>query len=130
MKTRVVMTLSALFMAVLGLAATFFPQELLASLGTPPAEGPAVLLEAGGALYLAFAVLNWMVRGHLIGGIYGRPVALSNFLHFGVVAISLTKDVVATSQPAAVVVGTLVYAAFALCFGVMLFTHSRSDRET
>src|SRR5204862_7388254 len=33
------------------------------------------------ALYLGFAVLNWMGCVVLFGGIYGRPVALGNLCH-------------------------------------------------
>jgi hypothetical protein len=60
MKTRLLMDSSAAFYAVLGLAATVLPQELLAHAGAP-AHGPTVLLiQMLGALFVGFAVLNWL----------------------------------------------------------------------
>jgi hypothetical protein len=36
------------------------------------------------ALYLGFTMLNWMVKGSLITGIYNQPIAVGNFMDFGV----------------------------------------------
>ena len=122
-KTRWLLSASALFMAVLGLATTFAPQELLAAICAPD-QGPVVIVvQATGALYLGFAMLNWMARGSLIGGVYNRPVALANFLHFAVAAMGLVKAAWTGPPAAALVVAALVYAAFAAGFGRVLFTH-------
>ena len=113
---------SALFMAVLGVATSFLPQEILRYTGTVPAPLINSVVQACGALYLGFAILNWMARGVLIGGIYGRPLALGNFLHFVVVAVTLAKVVVDLRLP--LVVGlTAAYSVFAVWFGLVLFTH-------
>ena len=77
MKTRALMSLSAAFLAVLGVAAIFLPHEVLAHVGGR-AEGTSVLLiQLLGALYLGFAMLNWMNRGNRIGGIHARPVSMA-----------------------------------------------------
>lgn len=75
-----------------------------------------------GALYLGFAMLNWMARGVLIGGIYSRPVAFGNFLHFAIVAMALTKAMLSELQSAEFGVGLALYATFAIWFGLVLFT--------
>ena len=123
MNTRMLMGGSALFMAILGIAATFFPQEILGYLGTPSDGRQVLVVQVAGALYLGFAILNWLARGNLIGGIYSRPLALGNFLHFVVVAITLVRALFAGPRTLDVVVGTVVYSVCALGFGIVLFTH-------
>ncbi|MES1241684.1 MAG: hypothetical protein ABUT39_08690 [Acidobacteriota bacterium] len=123
MKTRSLMTLSAILMAALGIAASFLPQEILSYFGADP-RGPGVLLvQITGALYLGFAILDWMARGNLIGGIYSRPVALGNFLHFAVVAITLLKALLGGARAEILLAGVVVYSAFAVWFGLVVFTH-------
>ncbi|HEY0702446.1 MAG TPA: hypothetical protein VGD60_06745 [Candidatus Acidoferrales bacterium] len=124
------MTLSAAFMAALGLAATFLPQEIAARYGASGAGAPLTLLiQIAGALYLAFAILNWMVRNSPIGGIYNRPLALANVVHFAVAAITLLKaelprSAVApfTHSPEAIA-ATILYSVFAIWFGLVLMSH-------
>ncbi len=91
MHSRILMITSAAFLAVLGLATSFMPQEVLGLHGTVPDTPTVLLVQMTGALYLGFAILNWTARGVLIGGIYARPVALGNFLHFAMVAVMLIK---------------------------------------
>ena len=110
-------------MAILGVIASFFPQEILAYSGSHPAGLGVLLVQICGALYLGFAALNWMARANIIGGIYSRPVALGNFLHFAVVGVVLLKALIAGYKASEVVVGTVAYSAFAIWFGLVLFTH-------
>ena len=56
------MSLSAAFLAMLGVGITFLPQELLAHVGAPSDHTVILLIQMLGALYLGFAVLNWMSR--------------------------------------------------------------------
>jgi hypothetical protein len=130
MSTKILMTLSALFMATLGVAASFMPQELLAHYGSGP-DGLAVLLvQVVGALYLGFAILNWTARANLIGGIYSRPVALANFLHFAVVAVTLSKAMIGgSSRTSELIVGSLIYSALAVWFGLVVFTHPIQNKQ-
>jgi hypothetical protein len=76
------MTLSAALTAALGVGGSFLPQEILARFESAPDWFPILVVQVAGALYLAFAILNWMARGNLIGGIYASPLALGNFMHF------------------------------------------------
>jgi len=117
------MGVSALFMAILGALASFLPQEILVYAGSHPEGFGVLVVQITGALYLGFAGLNWMARANLIGGIYSRPVALGNFLHFAVVGVVLLKALLAGQNAAEVVVGAVAYSAFAISFGLVLFTH-------
>lgn len=124
MRTNALMSSSALFMACVGLAATFFPHELVVRFD-PLAQGFAVLVvQITGALYLGFAILNWTARRSVIGGIYNRPIALGNFLHFLMVFLVLLGGA-AWRMGLLALAFTLLYALFAVWFGVVLFTSPR-----
>ncbi|HEY0155775.1 MAG TPA: hypothetical protein VGF28_00635 [Thermoanaerobaculia bacterium] len=115
---RLIMAVSAAFMAILGVAATFAPDELLPRLGAPATPALTLAIQLLGALYLAFAILNWTARQSLIGGIYNRPVALGNMLHFTAGALALIKGAAGTELVAL----AALYALFAVAFGWVLFT--------
>ena len=120
MHTRYLMISSAIFMVLLGLATSFFPIEVLSMHGTAPDNATLLLVQMMGALYLGFAILNWMARGVLIGGIYARPVALGNLLHFGMVGMMLSKAAfVHGAVPLAA--SAFVFSVFAIWFGVVSF---------
>jgi hypothetical protein len=129
MHTKTLMTLSALFMAILGLACTFMPQEIAARYGAAANEPTTLLIQVTGALYVAFAILNWTVRNSPIGGIYNRPIAMANVLHFVVVALALLKETLlhAAAAPLArspgIIAATVLYAVFAIWFALVLTTH-------
>jgi hypothetical protein len=115
------MTLSAAALAALGIAASFLPQEILSRAAMPADRFPVALIQLAGALYVAFAMLNWSAKGALLGGIYGRPIVLANFTHFAIGAIALGKIVAVGELHAEAVVLTAVYVLFAMWFGFVLF---------
>ncbi len=124
MNTKLLMSLSAVFMAALGICATFLPQEILARAGCACGAAGVLVIQVAGALYLGFAMLNWMARSNLIGGIYSRPVAIGNLIHFAVVAITLAKAVAGGSlRTSETIAACIVYSAFAVWFGLVVFIH-------
>ena len=78
-------------MGAFGIAASFFSHELLRLAGAAVQTPTVLLMQVCGALYVGFAFLNWYLRSFVIGGIYNRPLALANLLHFAVVAVTLVK---------------------------------------
>ena len=120
MHSRILMMTSAAFLAVLGLVTSYMPQEVLGLHGTVPDTPTLLLVQMMGALYLGFAILNWTARGILIGGIYARPVALGNFLHFAMVAVMLIKAAIVHGVVPLAISAT-VFSVFAIWFGVVLF---------
>ncbi len=120
MHSRILMITSAAFLAVLGFATSFMPQEVLGLHGTVPDTPTLLLVQMMGALYLGFAILNWTARGILIGGIYAKPVALGNFLHFAMVAIMLIKAAIVHGVLPLAISAT-VFSVFAIWFGLVLF---------
>ena len=121
--TKTLMLSSALFLFALGLLTTFAPQELLAADHLPPHSIALLAVQAAGGLSLGFAMLNWMAQDILIGGVYSRPVALGNLLHFFAVAMALLKAVAAGQRSPLLLAATLLYAIFAIWFGLVVFTH-------
>ena len=115
------MSSSAIFMGILGIAASFLPQEILIYFDSHANKPVVLIVQITGALYMGFAILNWMAKGNLIGGIYSRPVALGNFLHFTIVALALLKALIAGQNAIEIVMGTAVYLIFAMWFGFILF---------
>ncbi len=108
-------------MLVLGFLLTFAPREVLGRSGIEAPLIAILLIQAAGALYLGFAVLNWMGKDNLIGGIYGRPVALGNFVHFFVMSLTLLKALTAAHAMPMLWVAAFVYVVFAIWFGLVVF---------
>ena len=122
MSTRLLMIVSAALLVVAGLVASFVPREILIFLGARPDPLMVVFVQLTGALYLGFAMLNWMAREGLMGGIYGRPVVFANFTHFMIAALALVKALIAGPRPMALVVATFLYAVLCLAFLWVSFT--------
>ena len=120
MHTRVLMIASAALMAVIGLAASFMPQEVLGLHGTVPDNATVLFVQMAGAVYLGFAMLNWSARRILIGGIYAKPVAAGNTLHFAMVAITLIKAAMAFGA-IELAFSAAVFSVFAIWFGLVMF---------
>jgi hypothetical protein len=119
------MAASAAFMALAGVAGSFLPEETLKFVGTEPDTPTVILVQVTAALYMGFAILNWMARGSVLGGIYGRPVTMGNFLHFAVVAALLVKAAI-VHQALGLALLAAVYSIFGVWFGYVVFTHPGS----
>jgi hypothetical protein len=121
MNTKVLMGSSALVMGAAGVAGLFMPQEIAAALGISATGALPSLLQIHAALLLAFAMLDWMAKDSLIGGIYNRPVLVGNVTHFAIGAITLLKLVVRNAAPP-IIAATVIYVVFAIGFGMLLFS--------
>jgi hypothetical protein len=128
MNTRILMTISAFIMGVAGIILSFLPHEILTYLNSS-AGGilDGLILQLLGALYFAFAMVNWTARSNLIGGIYARPVAVGNLTHFAIGALALIKGY-SSSQEALILSLALIYSLFAVLFAIVIFTHPVKDK--
>ena len=114
---------SGLFLGVLGITFTFIPDEIVSGLGETPSPMSILPLQLLGALYIGFALLNWMAKESLIGGIYNRPIAIGNFTHFAVGAMALIKIITKIQTHSEVVISLAsVYVIFAILFGYVFRT--------
>lgn len=91
MNTKHLMVASSFITGLIGVAASFLPEEILNKVGQGTSEFFILIIQIAGALYLGFAIMNWMAKTVLIGGIYARPLCMGNFLHFAIAAIVLIK---------------------------------------
>jgi hypothetical protein len=121
MNTKLIMTASAVFTAIIGLGCSFLPKELLNYAGITELQLFPLIIQVLGSLYLGFAILNWMAKGNLIGGIYSKPVALGNFMHYFVGGMALIKYFINHQDMPMVLVPAVIYVLFALLFGKVAF---------
>ena len=127
MNTKILMAGSAAFLGVSGVLLEFFPHEVLAYAGVMPTGFAPVVLQMLGAAYFGLAMTNWMAKSVLIGGIYARPLAIGNLAHFLIAALALVKYAATAGTSPAVCAVAAVYSAFAVLFGIVLFTHPASS---
>jgi hypothetical protein len=121
------MTSSAILMGLAGILLSFLPQEIGAYMQW--GETNPIILQILGALYFGFAMVNWMSRGNLIGGIYNRPLAVGNFSHFLIVALALIKVSMKSSLSSSLIAITIAYSLFAIAFGYIFFTHPVKESQ-
>lgn len=119
MNSKLIMMSSAIFLGLAAVLFTFLPQEIVAFLGLE--AGNSIIFQILGALYFGFAMLNWMGKSSLIGGIFGRPVALGNFSHFAIAGIALAKWEMKNQVYGGMAVLTGIYLIFAVLFGLIVF---------
>ncbi len=115
MNTKKLFMSSALFLALFGLALTFASQELMATTTVQQAFVGQLL----GAALCGFALLNWMSKGTVMGGIYGRPLAMGNLVHFTIGGLALLK-MAGQLQPA------WLFMTLAICYLVFAALFARA----
>ena len=128
MKTKWLLSSSAVIMGLLGLAGTFIPEEIAKLLGIASTPVTLILLQIIGGLYLGFAMLNWFTRSSLIGGIYNKPVVLGNLMHCIVVFFALIRQL---AEQFHIILGilTLVYFGFAVWFTLVMRSNPLSSQS-
>lgn len=128
MNTKLLMTISASTMGVTGIVLSFLPHELLNYLGsTTGTILDALILQILGALYFAFAMVNWTAKANLIGGIYSRPIAVGNLTHFTIGSLALIKGYF-SSHETAILTLSVIYTVFAILFAIVFFKHPVKDK--
>ena len=130
MSTKLIMSASAIVMGVMGILATFMPQEILNYFGVSASDTLSIIIQIIGALYVAFGLLNWMSKDNKIGGIYGKPLAKGNFAHFFIAGMALIKGAMSGifSSPILLIL-TGVYVLFAILFILIAFTDLIKTKE-
>jgi hypothetical protein len=121
MNTRWLMRASAIYIALIGIAGTFMPQEILRLAGVEAAPMLTLGLQVAAAAHLGFAVLNWTAQGVLIGGIYARPLALGNFTHFLVSGLALIKAAASGLHAPPVLIAAAIHAIFGGLYAFVAF---------
>ncbi|MBL4707772.1 MAG: hypothetical protein JKY48_04955 [Flavobacteriales bacterium] len=130
MNTKIILISSCIFLGISGILLTFIPEEIISSFGITANPISTLFFQLLGALYLGFAMLNWMAKGVLIGGIYNKPIAIGNFMHFAVGALALVKIVTKMQSHLEFILPlTIVYSIFALLFAFVFRTNPSKVKE-
>ncbi|MBE7175927.1 MAG: hypothetical protein INR69_05960 [Mucilaginibacter polytrichastri] len=126
MNTRLIMTLSSLVFGLAGAVLIFAPDEVSVFLLRHDDVFERLFLQIAGGSYFAFAVLNSLVRGTWLGGIYGRPIVLANLAHCVIAGLPVIKAAFFT--PHFLVYGAaLTYLVFGVLFSLVLFTTPKTQ---
>lgn len=124
------MTLSAMILALIGISLIFLPNEILDYLELSVSETLQLLMQIIGSLYFALAILNWMSKGSIIGGIYNRPIAMANLAHFVIAGLALIKGILANPSLSYVIWSiAIIYSIFAIFFGIVAFKHPVGEKN-
>ena len=120
-RPNILLSVSAIVYMLAALALLFASEELLRlALGkATPLE--VALLQLIGAALFGFAMLNWLSRYSLVGGIYSRPRVGANLAHTATAALMLGHLAVRQPLSAWLAAATLAYAALAVAYGAKLF---------
>lgn len=120
MNSKSLQTSSSLFLGISGITLLFFPQELVQIVY----EGNSnalfeIIIQLISALFFGFAMLNWMSKTILMGGIYGKAIYVSNFAHYSIGTLSLLRWGIKEdyfNYPFILVL--IIYTGFSLCYGL------------
>jgi len=118
--SKILMTISALFLGIIGIFLSFLPKEIINYLNINSNVITILLFQLLGALYLGFGILNWMLKGTRIGGIYNRPVLIGNLMHFLVGTIALIKIVTSIQVHSEITIFLMiVYSTLSISFAIL-----------
>lgn len=124
MNTKLIMSVTAIFLVVISLSLTFAPDNVMHAFGIADSIIIRLVFQLLGAFYFAFAMLNWMAKGAIIGGIYNRPIAIANLSHFLIGGLALTKAVLGQNElPMIISVLAGFYMVAAGVFYVVMSRH-------
>jgi hypothetical protein len=122
MNTKLLMSSAAILMGFIGIALSFAPDDILRALNMQPDLITKLTLQILGAVYLGFAMLNWMAKGALIGGIFAKPISMGNGVHFFIGAMALIKALAKTAGTPLLWIACAIYALYAVCFLYVAFS--------
>jgi hypothetical protein len=65
-----------------------------------------------------------MAKGSIIGGIYNKPIAIGNMMHFGVGAIAMLKVIFKIQTHTEIIISlTVIYSMLALSFAYVFMNN-------
>lgn len=121
MNTKILMTSSSILLGAAGIFALFAPDVMLALQGVESGASLSLLIQLMGALYFAFALMNWIAKDSAIGGVYARPLSVGNFAHFFAGAMLLLKVQFSAEFNLLMFVIFIVYAMYTGLFYWLVF---------
>lgn len=123
MKSKYLMMASAVVMGLAGVILIFAADEVMSYLDITANLRVSLIFQLAGALYFSFAILNWKAKDNIIGGVYSKPVALGNLMHFLVGGMALIKAATGHSGTTLITGASVIYLVFAILFALVMFRH-------
>jgi hypothetical protein len=102
----------------------FAPSDVARWIGAPHSVVITVLLQLYGAALFGLAMTGWMVRGAIVGGVFGRSYVAGNAGHAFVGALTLVKPALAAGAAPVLQISAGIYWLLALIFGYLMFVSS------
>jgi len=128
MKLKTLLTISAIYMAVLGVGFMFAPRQI--GIEAVPPDAPRALiayLRLFGGPFLGIAVLNWLARD-AEPGVARRAILLANVVGFGCAAAMDVWGVFSGGARSIAKVFLVVHLLLAVAFFVAWRTDQRAGR--
>ena len=110
---------SALALGVLGMICLFFPDEVAPAVGVAGEAAITIQVVAGGLL--ALAILNWMGRTAIYGGIYGRPIVMANLTMGTVSGLSAIRVAGSSEGSSSMWLLAVLFLTQAAAFGTLMW---------
>lgn len=101
-------------------ALLFGADTLLPTLSPGFVPGHAWVGQLVASGWFAVAMLNWMSRNTVLGGIFGRPLVLTNLTVYVVTATTLWKAGASTASATAMLVASATAAVMAIAYGWLM----------
>lgn len=121
MKLQPILVISGVLLGTLGMAALFVPDDVGALFRQAgEAASPLVIQLLGTALF-SLGFLNWFSRTATIGGIFGRPLLLTNWAFYFTCTATLFRHALARGNARTEWLFVAIGAALAIWFTRYLF---------
>ena len=119
---KIFLVAHSLFTGLLGIIFLFLPEFIFSHTTLQASSAVLYFFQLFGGLLLGLAMLSWTSRGQPIGGIYARPLVLTNFTFLLVGLLSSLKmpTVLVQNGPLGILVGLYVFL-FGVAFTILLF---------
>ena len=91
MSSKLLLSIAAFLLGLPGVFLLFAPDLALTSLGGTAMPVAELFTQLAGGLAVALGINNWMARGAAIGGIYGRPLLITDLCAFVTAGLGLLK---------------------------------------
>jgi hypothetical protein len=115
---------SAAVLALAGAALLFAPDAVVPALapGFPPGALwlAQLLAQLLAAAWLGVAVLNWLQRATLLGGIYGRPLVFANVVLYFVGGMAVLRGLREPGAPRALWLVAVPMTLLAVVYGALM----------
>ncbi len=120
--TQTLLLASTIFNGMMGLLTSFLPQEVLKITDLPTSPVNVLLLQILSAFYIGLAMINYMSKDAVIGGIYNRPILMGNIAYHSIASIALVKHALNQGMSSTTLITlTVVYCILSLGFLKLFF---------